>query len=179
MKPKDRRERLFGKDRPLIRELDLLSPNGYGKDMAILWGAYKTGSFPLEEDMSQQEFAETIKSLLKGYNIGWMIEDRTAKFSNGTGSIALVLGVEDGFEVEPEFYFFSWASTRNKLRVVVQFLHMMRYSKDFGVITIKALDEDKKFMNRIERYGVLKFLATMPKGDPTGNKHIYYSHGRK
>lgn len=178
MKTKKRREMLFGSDKPYIRELEIFNNGAYGRDMAILWGAYKTGSFELEEDLSQEEFADTIQSLLSSYNIGWMVEDRTAKLQDGRGATAIILGNENGYEVEPNFFFFSWATTRNKLRIVVQFLNMMRYSKDFGVITVKGLDEDKKFLNRIERYGVLKYLATMPKGVPNGNRHIYYTHGR-
>lgn len=169
---KHKRDMLFRSEKPFVRQFKAET------DMAILWAAYKTGSFDLEEGLTQEEFAATMYTSLANYNIGWIIEDRTAKLSTGRGAVALVLGNENGYEVEPEFYFFSWATPRSKLRSSVQFLNMMRYSRDFGVVTINGLDEDKRFLNRIERFGVLKYLATMPKGDPKGNRHIYYTHGR-
>ena len=171
-KTSEKRKMLFRSEKPHVRELKM--PD----DLGILWAAYKTNSFELESGLTQTEFADTIDKLLFNYNIGWMVEDRTSKLSNGRGAVALILGNSNSYEVEPEFFFFSWATTRAKLRVAVQFLNMMRYSRDFGVVTVNGLDEDKKFLNRIERFGVLTYLATMPKGTANGNRHIYYTHGR-
>jgi len=64
---KELRDRLFKKGRPRFRKAELVSPDGYGKDMKILWAAYKAGSFEAPLDMTQEQFADWILGQARGF----------------------------------------------------------------------------------------------------------------
>lgn len=180
MKPKDRRDRLFKTSRPNIRAMELVSENGYGKDMGVLWGGYKLGSFKhLPEGGAQEEFADYIMSDVNGYARKWIIEDSNAQFNDKYGAIAMVCAVYNGWELEPHVNFFSWATPRNKLRAMVSFLQMMRYDKEVGIVNANSLEETKGFFHHVVKYGVLKYAAKVPNGDSRGDRYMFYIRGRK
>lgn len=172
---KKNRERLFKHSKPVIRPISLATDEGFGKDMAILWAAYKTGSFDLEE-MDQKEFSEYVLNKTSGFTDGWIVEDYNPKFKESKGPIMAILGIYDGFQLEPHMEKFSWASSRNIIRATVAFLQKMRYDKNIGVINIFSLSKDKKYFDYIrKKYGVLGYVGYVPNGDPRGGKYIYYS----
>ena len=178
MKPKDRRDRLFKTSRPNIRELQLVDQQGYTKDMGILWGAYKQGSFKIP-DVSQEQFADYMMSEVQPYEKKWLIEDTNAKYSNGYGPVGMVCAAYNGWELEPHFEPFEWASDRNILRSAVSFFQMMRYDKDVGIVNVYSLKRSKSFFNHVSKYGVLKYATKIPDGDARGDRYIYYIRGRK
>lgn len=178
MKPKERRDRLFKSSRPNIREMRLANQQGYTRDMAILWGAYKQGSFNLPET-SQEEFAQIMMSATGPYEKKWLIEDSNNKFEDGYGPIGMVCAAYNGWELIPSLEMFSWSSPRNSLRAAVSFLQMMRYDKTVGIVSINSLKNEKSFYNHVSKYGVLRFAAKIPDGDENGDKYIYYIRGRK
>jgi len=178
MKPKERRDRLFKTSRPNIREMELVNQQRYTKDMSILWGAYKRGSFDLP-DISQEDFAEVMIGATGPYQKKWMIEDSNSKFSDGYGPIGMVCAAYDGWELTPSLEMFSWASPRNALRAAVSFFQMMRYDKGVGIVSINSLKDEKNFYNHVSRYGVLKYIAKIPNGDERGDRYMYYIRGRK
>lgn len=177
MKPKERRDRLFKTSRPNIREMSLIDEKGYTQDMSILWGAYKKGTFDLPE-ASQEEFAELMLKEVQPYEKKWIIEDNN-KFCGGYGAIGMMCAVYNGWELEPHFEPFSWATPRNTLRAVVSFLQMMRYDKGVGIVNVYSLKDSKDFFSHIERYGVLKYAAKIPDGDARGDRYVFYIRGRK
>ena len=177
---KEKRDRLFRVSRPHIRPLELLNGETYGKDMAILWAAYKLGSFDqIESGLDQKEFANFIISIANGYNIGWIIEDKNKQFKEEYGPIGLVLSVYNGWELEPHFEKFQWASSRNILKAFVSFFQMMRYDKTVGIVNVYSLRESKNLFDHICKYGVLRYAAKIPKGDIRGDRYIYYTHGKR
>ena len=178
---KEKRDRLFRVNRPHIRPLELLNGDNYGKDMAILWAAYKLGSFEerIEPGLEQKEFAALFITIASGYNLGWMIEDRNAKFKNEYGPIGIVLAVSNGWELEPHFEKFQWASAKNILKSFVAFLQMMRYDKTIGIVNIYSLKDSKNLFDHITEYGVLRYATKIPKGDIRGDRYIYYTHGKR
>jgi len=178
MKPKERRDRLFKASRPNIREMSLIDEQGYTKDMGILWGAYKQGSFDMPE-VSQEDFAEFMMQEIQPYKKKWLIEDNNAKYADGYGPVGMMCAVYNGWELEPHFEPFSWASPRNTLRAVVSFLQMMRYDKDVGIVNVYSLKDGKGFFNHVSEYGVLKYATKIPNGDVKGDRYIYYIRGRK
>lgn len=177
MNAKQRRDRLFKTSRPNIREMSLVDQQGYTKDMGILWGAYKEGSFDLPEG-SQEEFAQYMMQEVNPYDKKWMIEDSNA-FCGGYGPVGMMCGVYNGYELEPHFQAFSWATPRNILRAIVSFLQMMRYDKEIGVVNVHSLKESKRLFNHVCRYGVLTYATKIPHGDIRGDRYIYYVRGRK
>ncbi len=176
MKPKERRDRLFKVSRPNIREMSLIDQQGYTKDMRVLWGSYSRKSDG--DKISQEDFAEQVISEYERYDRKWIIEDSNS-FCGGYGPIGLVFANHDGWELEPQFMPFEWATDRNILRAAVSFLQMMRYDKDVGIVSVNALSESKQFFNHISKYGVLKYAAKIPAGDILGDKYMYYIRGRK
>ena len=178
MKPKERRDRLFKSSRPNIRELSLVDHQGYTKDMSILWGAYKQGSFKMPE-VSQEEFADYMMSEINPYQKKWLIEDANAKYESGYGPVGMVCAAYNGWELEPHLEVFDWATKRNVLRLAVSFFQMMRYDKSIGIVNVYSLKDSKNFFNHISKYGVLKYAAKIPDGDESGDRYIYYIRGRK
>lgn len=178
MKPKERRDRLFKSSRPNIREMSLIDQQGYTKDMGILWGAYIQNSFDMPET-TQEDFAGLMVREINPYQKKWLVEDANIKFSEGYGPIGMMVARYNGWELEPEFISFSWASPRNILRATVSFLQMMRYDKDVGIVNVHSLKKSKDFFNHVSKYGVLKYAAKIPNGDERGDRYIYYVRGRK
>jgi len=178
MKPKERRDRLFKASRPNIREMSLVDQQGYTRDMAILWGAYKQGSFNIPET-SQEGFADVMTKTMEGFSRKWIVEDKNSQFKDGYGPVGLMYATYNGWELQPHFEPFSWASTRNRLRSMVSFLQMMRYDKSVGIVNIHSLKDGRNFYNHVQKYGVLKYAAKIPDGDERGDKYIYYIRGRK
>lgn len=177
---KEKRDRLFRVNRPHIRPLELLHGDQYGKDLGVLWAAYKLGSFDqrIEEGLEQKDFADLMITIASGYNLGWIIEDKNPKFKNEYGPIGLMLAVYNGWELEPHFEYFQWASKRNILKGVVAFLQMMRYDKTIGIVNVYSQKDSKNLFDHITEYGVLRFATKIPKGDIRGDRYIYYTHGR-
>jgi hypothetical protein len=178
---KEKRDRLFRVSRPHIRPLELLNGETYGKDMAILWAAYKLGSFGerIEQGLDQKAFANLFITISSGYNLGWIIEDKNKQFKEGQGPIGLILAVYNGWELEPHFEKFQWASARNILKSFVSFLQMMRYDKTVGIVNVYSLKSSKNLFDHVCQYGVLRFAAKIPKGDVRGDRYIYYTHGKR
>lgn len=176
MTPKERRERLFRTGRPNVRELDFSNM----KDMAILWDAYQKGSFDFPEGLEKPEFVGAIMNLANQYHLGWMIEDKTSQYADDMAPIGLMMAHTNGWEVEPHFNSFSWATPRNKLRAFTAFFQKLRYDKDVGVVNVHSLKKDKPFFKHLAKnYGVLNYLGCIPHGDFRGDKHIFYVRGRK
>lgn len=177
MTPKERRDRLFKSSRPNVRPLDFSNM----KDMAILWEAYQRGSFPdLPEDMMKPDFISTMIDVSNNYHMSWMIEDKTSAFADETVPVGMMMAVSNGWELEPHFEGFKWATARNKLRSVAAFLQMMRYDKDVGIVNVYSLKKDKRFFKHLAKnYGVLNYLGLIPHGDARGDRHIFYVRGRK
>lgn len=178
MKPKQRRDRLFKSSRPNIREMSLIDDQGYTKDMGILWGAYIQGSFG-DASATQEEFADMMMEEVEPYNKKWLIEDKNQKFDGGYGAVGMMYATYNGWELEPHFEPFSWATPRNILRSMVSFLQMMRYDKDVGIVNVYSLKKGKNFYHHVSKYGVLKYATKIPDGDKGGDRYIYYIRGRK
>ena len=179
MKPKERRDRLFKTSRPNIRKIELFGEDGFGRDMGVLWGAYKMGSFRDMPEMTQEQFAEYWVNVAAEYQKRWMIEDVNTKFSEGRGPIGVMMAVYNGWELEPHFEPFAWATPKNILKGVVGFLQMMRYDKDVGIVNVYSLKDTKRFFKHVTNYGVLRYATEIPNGDIRGDRYIFYVRGRK
>jgi hypothetical protein len=148
--------------------MDIGDENGYGRDIGILWAAYKAGSFDMPE-MGQDEFANAVMDYLSGFDSVWVVEDKTKQFAAGRGPVAAVCVAVDGAVIQPKAHVFKWASKKNILRGVVAFLQMIRYSKDVGACVI--FDSQRNAMlDRMKRYGL--FLWHIGNG-------VYCLAGRK
>lgn len=180
MKPKQKRDRLFKSSRPNVRPLELFDGDHYSKDVAILWAAYRKGSFQdMEDGLNQSEFTEFILDIAASYNKGWMIEDNNSQYKNGYGAVGFVFAADNGWEIEPHFEKFSWATKRNVLRTFVSFLQMMRYSKEVGIVNLYSLKDSKNLFDHITDYGVTRYVGKVPHGDLRGDRYIYYTRGKK
>lgn len=179
MRPKQWRDQLFRGSRPNIRPLDLITDDGYGKDMGYLWAAYKTGSFEIDQGLSQEDFSAKIIDYLVPFDYAWMIEDRNAKFQDKIGPVGWVAASFNGWELNPHFDKFSWATPRNIVRANVAFLQMMRYRKEIGVLVLWCMKEYSDFYKRLKKYGVLNYVGKIPRGDRRGDKYEFYINGRK
>jgi hypothetical protein len=169
---KERRQLLFKRSRPKFRPYE-------PSDNAFLWAAYKAGSLPIPEGLTQEQFIVEVAKMYGGFPLVWVVEDDNRKFKAGRGQVAMVGIKTDGWVYEPHPVFFKWATKRNVLRCCVAFFHMMRYQKDVGVCLVRCLKDAVKMMKKMERYGVLYLRGRLPKGSPKGDVFLFSIDGAK
>ena len=170
-KPKAARDRLFKYGRPNIRPFE-------EEDLKYLWAAYRKGAFEVLGDISQEDFTNKFINKLPEYHWAWLIEDKNPAYPDGYGPIGLVLSYFDGWEMEPHFHSFPWATPRNKVKAVVGFMQMARYEKGVGVLNIFSDAADMEFFKHMgKRYGVMYYVGKVPRGNITGDKHVFYGRG--
>jgi hypothetical protein len=171
--PKELRDRLFKKGRPRFRKAELINKDGYGKDMGVLWAAYKAGSFEAPPGMTQELFAEWIIEHAKVFKDLLIGEDRSKAYQGGLGPVVIVGVNQQNLLVEAVGQAFKWATKRNILRLSVAFLHMTTLSKKTGVCMVKTNGKNQKLADHMKDYRLLFYIGK------TGNdEHLYAVRGR-
>jgi hypothetical protein len=173
MTPKEKRELLFRKSRPFFRRADLLTAEGYGEDMPLLWAAYKAGSFPAQEGMTDSQFAKWIASQINAFGEIWIGEDDSKSFSKGRGGVCLVGTNAQGMLVTIEGQGFKWATKRNVLRSCVAFLNMITRSAKTGVVLVKCDEKTRGLLDHMKKYRLLFYV-----GKSGLNEYLYSVRGR-
>jgi hypothetical protein len=172
MTPKERKDLIFRKSRPLARRFEVMDGGNYSKDTGILWAAYQAGSFEMPTDLTQEEFMGEIEATMQKFQDLWIIDDDTKKYSTGRGPVGLVGSNSIGLIVEPKFMFFKWASCRNVLKSTVAFLNMIKGSLRTGIILIRV-NNKRSVAEHLKKYDLLFFL-----GKSNDNEYLYSVRGR-
>lgn len=175
MTPKERRERLFKADRPLIRPFNFIDESGYSKDLKILWVAHQRVPFPDIGEVTQDEFAHKVFELSNGTSL-YVVDDHNDEYSE-PGPIAFFTVKLDGWAVEPHVEYFPWATPRNILRSAVAFFQFIRYQK-IGVCIVHSLKPTKNLFDHCQKYGVLHYVGVIVNGDQRGDDYIYSVRGK-
>lgn len=170
---KNKRERLFKPERPVVRKLEILDGDSYSKDLSVLWAAYKAKSFNLKDGLSQEGFVKEMEAHFSNYGQVWVVDDRNKAFSGGKGQVGVVLTSHVDFIVEARFSFFRWASKRNILRAAAAFLNMVTYSKKTGICMVRAKSEQRVLPDHLGKYGLLYYM-----GKSADNEYLYSVRGR-
>lgn len=177
-KPKAARDRLFKYGRPNIRPLDIIEDGGIGKDMAILWAAYRKGSMPDWGELTQEQFTDKVLELISEQYSVWIAEDKNYHYPNGYGPVGLIAAHFNGWIMEPHFMPFSWATKRNRLKVNVAFMQMARYEKGIGIITVNSKEENKDFFFHLwKKYRVIYYVGFIKKGNFGEDNYLFYGRG--
>lgn len=178
LKPREKRERLFRKGRPIIRPLGFIEGGEYSKDIKILWVAHtqKPWAF-MPKGVTQEEFIARIVELSEHAGL-CIADDVNASYKDGKGPVAIFWIFDNGWKAEPHAEYFPWSTTRNILRVTVSFLHMMKYKK-IGVCVVLALKSSVPLFDKCVEYGVLFRSGMIAGGDPRGDEYIYSIRGKK
>lgn len=133
--------------------MDIGDESSYGKDMGVLWAAYKAGSFGLPE-MDQDEFAEYIINRFSMFDSIFIVEDANPVYK-GRGAVAVILVTADREIVRPDIDYFKWATSKNVLRTTVAFFQWIRYSKDVGLCVFGSTQKSRKLYERMREYGIM------------------------
>lgn len=173
MSPKELRDRLFKKGRPRFRKAELINKDGYGKDMGVLWAAYKAGSFEAPPGMTQELFAEWIIEHAKVFKDLLIGEDRSEAYKGDWGPVVVVGVNQEKLLVNAVGQAFKWATKRNILRLSVAFLHMITLSKKTGVCMVKTKSSDQKLADHMKHYKLLFFI-----GKTGTDEYLYGVRGR-
>lgn len=144
-----------------------------------MWAAYKSGSFVLPPDLTQEEFVPAVIQLLSRFPILWVIEDDHKGFSSGRGLVGIIGVKTDGWTYLPEVLFFRWATAKNKLRAAVAFFHMMRNTKSVGCCEVRTTRRDFAYMKHMQKYGVLYLRGKIPNGCPQGDVFVFSINGNR
>lgn len=176
MKPKEKRDRLFKSGRPLIRPLVVREGAGYSKDVGILWVAHQHNPFyGFEKD--KETFLDQLETFSDRVSF-YMIEDKNTEFKE-QGPIGFLYVYNNDWEIEPHVIYFPWATTRNKLKGLVAFLQMVRYSRAIGVCVIHARRDFVPLLDKAKEYGVVHYVGRILNGYGEGDKFIYSVKGKK
>jgi len=171
---KERRDLIFRKSRPHFRKADLLNLDGtYGEDMKMLWAAYKAGSFPVPQELTQEQFAEWVVNEARNFNTLWIGEDRSDAYKSGKGPVCLVATNTQGMVISAEGRPFKWASLRNVLRAAVGFLHMVTKSNKTGLVMVKCDEKSRPLADHLKKYGLLFYV-----GKSGQSEYLYSVRGR-
>lgn len=170
---KEKRERLFKPERPLIRKLEVKSGDDYSKDMSVLWAAYKAKSFNLPEGLTQEDFVKAMEHHLSQFGQVWVVDDKNKAFKDGRGQVGLVLSSSVDLIVEARFSFFKWATKRNILRAAAAFLNMVTYSNKTGICMVRARPEQRVLPDHLSGYGLLYYM-----GKASESEYLYSVRGR-
>jgi hypothetical protein len=178
-----RRERLFKRSNPRIRQLDM------ARDAWVLWAAYDLASFPTlkaeptKEGVfkNQEQFFEYFRAFSLTKSSLLVVDQDHKFFRDKRGPVALIsLDNYGGWRIEPQFEFFHWATKRQRLACVVSFLQMVRYSRDVGVCVVRVNDADVPLCEHIiERYDLLRPCGKIPNASADGTQHLFYVKGRR
>ena len=135
--------------------MDIGDENAYGKDMAILWAAYKAKSFNLPEDWDQETFANAIINHICTYDSIWIVEDKNKAFPSGHGPVGVIQARVNGDILMPDIDYFKWATPRNILKTTVAFFQWIRYSKDVGTCVFGSTEKSHSLFDRMREYGIM------------------------
>lgn len=176
MTPREKRERLFRNSKPYFREFNFYDGSDYHKDLKILWVAHKYRPFyGVPEGLTEQQFASFIGSVDSEAVI---VEDDNKQYS-GQGPIGIITIVSNDWKIEPHVEFFPWATPRNVLRTVVQFMQWARNSRKIGCVMAYSLEHTKHLFDKACEYGVLHYVGKIINGDPRGDEYLYSVKGKK
>lgn len=139
-------------------------------DLDVLYEAYLANSFDMVSGFTKEQFSKEIIKLVESYQETIIVED-------GNRPIAFVSAYFNGWVYEPHVEFFSWASKRSILNSSIKFFTEVGKLKSIGVINVKALESSKTLFDHVCRYGCLKYIGTIEKGDYRGNEYIYSRTG--
>lgn len=179
MTPKERRDRLFKKNRPHIRELQILDGDKYHKDIATLWVGHKKNTFRwIKPDLDQAKFAKAIELMASNEDL-MVSEDENRHFKDKKGIVGLIVISSDGWKYEPHVQFMPWATKKNVLRTTVAFLQFIRYSKKVGVCCVYALEDSQTLFDKCCEYGVIHKVGKIVNGSPKGDELLYSVRGKK
>lgn len=161
-----RRERLFRRDRPLVRRLEIMDGEAYTRDVGVLWAAYQAGSFAeLPSGLDDNGFLDYIDRLQKAHDQVWIIDDFNPAYKDKRGPVALACTKAFELVVNAEGCTFKWASKRNLLRCAASFLNMIRCSKRTGICMVKGRKEVLPLLRRLEKYDLLYFVGKTSPGE--------------
>ena len=141
--------------------------------MKMLWAAYKAGSFPVQPDLSPEQFAEWVVNEARGFNTLWIGEDVNDAYKSGKGPVCLVATNTQGMVISAEGKPFKWATRRNVLRASVGFLHMVTKSNKTGLVMVKCDDTNRPLADHLKKYGLLFYV-----GKSGMNEYLYSVRGR-
>ncbi len=169
MTPKQRRDRLFRRGRPVIRK-------AVESDLGWLWAAHRMES---ETPIDQSRFVEHVREEMGGYAGVVVFEDQNRRFRTGAGPVGMVGFDWNGWTLEPHAYWFPWATDRNQLACSVAFLQQKRYSTDIGTILIRCGHEHADWFRKLSAYVPLFRAGRIPGGRPNGDEMLFYLRGKR
>jgi len=175
-----KRKRIDLKGKPYIRELNPLDQDQ--KDYKILWAAYLRGSFDLPEGIEKEQFYLEVDDLYNHCTRILIVEDKNKINSGDKAPIGLITEKSDGWNIQPYFEYFPWATKQNKLRMAVNYFRMMK-NANVGCVELRVLEQDVPFFNRVTTYGVLfpynHPLGNVRGGSKDGDLYLYQVRGKE
>jgi hypothetical protein len=143
--------------------------------MRWLYAAYVKGSFEDSPDgMTPAQFDEWALAHLEASqpSEAYVL---TVPRDNEDRPVGLVIAFQQRHRIEPHVWWFAWATPRNKVECAVKFLSSMRFT---NVVSIFALEEDRKFYDHLLRYGMMRPVGTFKDWHGLGkDARIYQTRG--
>ena len=121
--------------------------------MGWLWAAYKKGLWTdmLPENASKDNFEDCVVDILSKVDLDWIFEVHTQDGMRPVGIVGADFRFE-GHAIEPHVDWFPWATPRNKIESIVNFL--TEIGKQYKIF-VYSTAVDLPFWERIHKYKVL------------------------
>jgi len=144
-----------------------------------MWVSYQKNPFEgMPEGLSQEQFAQWAEDFSRTFELV-VSEDYNNSYKDGYGIIAVGKVENNGWKYEPHVQFLTWATKKNKLRTIVSFLQMIRYSRKIGCCVLSILSPYKNLYDHVIKYGVLHYVGKIVNGDERGDVYLYSVRGKK
>jgi hypothetical protein len=140
-----------------LRRRPAFRPVSSKNDFGWLWAAYQKGAFPkITEGLTAREFLETMAVLIANIDSCDLLFAPTYR---GTIPVGMVAAELTDHRMNPEFIFFPWASARNKLESIVNYVNEFRR----GFLIMQASPEEEwRFYTHLAKYGILHRVGKVP-----------------
>ena len=127
----------------------------------------------MPKGMKPREFKEQTLSLIEAVDLAYTLIAPTGR---GEIPIGLMLCALSGHRLQPHVLWFEWASPRNRIESVVNFINEMRRMWNIG---IAAEETYWPFFNHVCRHGILQRIGKWFDYYADGDALLYQSRKPK
>lgn len=138
-------------------------------DLRYPWAAYKKGWQILPNNLSIDEFNKALGNILLKFDESYLVHALSINNTLHPVGILTILGIA---HPTPYIDWFPWASTRNKVELVLHIVKELK--KQSTVAMIYASDAENNLMRLVRAYGLLHWGCTIKNYYQDGSKTNFY-----
>lgn len=126
--------------------------------LSSCWAAAQSGAFKgfnIPPDLKGDEFGDALLEALSV--VGQEAVLAFVNYGNSRRAVALFTWTGDDRRIQPQVFWFPWASPRNKLEATLRFIDEARRGEKLVLWYVRERDE--KFFRHLAFYGMMRFCG--------------------